>query len=192
MKSEAHWSLFCTVDVKTRVSNDIQGAAALKIFQASLLPFESRSSPSLSLALSLKQLAGCENDAYDKLSDLQGTVSAYYYGNHKLATQHGEVAHVLVFAHIVGISLEGWIDSYPEHSDTDEPRNNLPFYNTMPSHFKAVTKLALHGITEINKRGILHGDISVQCMFITPTADNPTHVVFIDFARCNIYLTEAS
>ncbi len=51
-------------------------------------------------------------------------------------------------------------------------------------------KLALHGITEINKRGILHGDMSVQNMLITPDADNPTHVVFIDFARCSINFTE--
>ncbi len=27
-------------------------------------------------------------------------------------------------------------------------------------------------------------------MFITPDADNPTHVVFIDFVRCNSNLTE--
>ncbi len=55
--------------------------------------------------------------------------------------QHGEVAHLLVFEHIYGISLEGSIDSYPEHSDADETRINLPFYNTMPSHFKIVVRI---------------------------------------------------
>ncbi len=46
MESEARWSFFCTADVKYEFSNNIQGAAALKIFQASLLPLESRSPPS--------------------------------------------------------------------------------------------------------------------------------------------------
>ncbi|PBK62054.1 hypothetical protein ARMSODRAFT_1062118 [Armillaria solidipes] len=114
----------------------------------------------------------------------------YYYDKHKLPMKNGEVARVLVFEHIHGISLEGWIDSFPEHNDADEPRNDLPFYDTLLSQTKALTKLALQGITEINKRGILHGDISVQNMLITSTADNTTHVVFIDFARCNINLTE--
>ncbi|KAK0432944.1 hypothetical protein EV421DRAFT_1998471 [Armillaria borealis] len=169
MESEAHWSLVCTAD-------------------ASLLPLESRSPPSL--ALSQKQLAGCENYAYNELKDLQGTVIPYYYGKHKLAMKNGEVARVLVLEHIHGISVEGWIDSFPEHNDAYEPRNGFPFYDTMLSQAKAVTKLALHGITKINKRGILHGDISLQNMLITPTADTPMHVVFLDFARCNIKLTE--
>ncbi len=122
--------------------------------------------------------------------------------------KNGKVARVLVFEHVNSISLEGLIESFPEHSDTDESRINLPFYDIMLGQAKAVvyimsfqifyphrntalqTKLALHGITEINKRGILYGDISVQNMLITPTADNPTHVVFIDFVRCNSNLTE--
>ncbi len=84
MESGAHWSFFCTADVKIRVSNDIQRAAALKIFQASLLPLESRTPPSPSLALSRKELAGCENDAYDELRDLQGTVITYHDGKHNV------------------------------------------------------------------------------------------------------------
>ncbi len=122
--------------------------------------------------------------------------------------KNGKVARVLVFEHVNSISLEGLIESFPEHSDTDESRINLPFYDIMLGQAKAVvyimsfqifyphrntasqTKLALHGITEINKRGILHGDIRVQNMLITPTADNPTHVVFIDFVRCNMNLME--
>ncbi len=122
--------------------------------------------------------------------------------------KNGEVARVLVFEHVNSISLEGLIESFQEHSDTDEPRINLPFCDIMLGQAKAVvcimsfqilyphkntvlqTKLALNGISEINKRGILHGDISVQNMLITPTADNPTQVVFIDFVRCNSNLTE--
>ncbi|SJL18894.1 uncharacterized protein ARMOST_22496 [Armillaria ostoyae] len=75
-----------------------------------------------SLALSPKQLAGCENYAYNELKGLQGTVIPYYYGMHMLAMKNGEVACVLVFEHIYGISLEGSINSYPEHSDADKPR----------------------------------------------------------------------
>ncbi|KAK0432066.1 hypothetical protein EV421DRAFT_1924781 [Armillaria borealis] len=111
-KSEAHLSVVCTADVRTRVSNEIRGTLVLKIFQ--LEPF--------SLALSPKQLAGCENYAYDELKGLQGTVIPYYYGKHMLAMKNGEVARVLVFEPIYGISLEVWIDSYPEHSDADESR----------------------------------------------------------------------
>ncbi len=122
--------------------------------------------------------------------------------------KNGEVARVLIFEHSHSISLEGWIDSFPEHSDVDEPRIKLPFYDIMLGQANAVvcimsfqilyphkntvlqTKLALHGITEITKRGIGHGDVSVQNMLITPDADNPTHVVFIDFARCSINFTQ--
>ncbi len=98
--------------------------------------------------------------------------------------KNGEVARVLVFEHIHGLSLEGRMDSFPEHSDAEEPRIKLPFYDIMLRHANAVvcimsfqilyphkntvlqTKLALHGITEITKRGILHGDVSVQNMLL--------------------------
>ncbi|PBK62040.1 hypothetical protein ARMSODRAFT_1025170 [Armillaria solidipes] len=96
------------------------GNYKLVITKASLLPLDSRSPPSL--ALFPKQLAGCENYTYNELKVLQGTVIAYYYGKHMLAMKNGEVARVLVFEPVYGISLEGWIDSYPEHSDADEPR----------------------------------------------------------------------
>ncbi len=122
--------------------------------------------------------------------------------------KNGEVARVLIFEHSHVISLEGWIDSFLEHSDADEPRIKLPFYGIMLGQDNAMvcimsfqilyhnkntvlqTKLALHGITEITERGILHGDVSVQNMLIAPDADDKTYVVFIDFARCNIDLTE--
>ncbi len=76
IESEARWSLVCTADVRTRISNEIGGTVALKIFQASLLPLESRSP--FSLALSPKQLAGCENYAYTELKDLQVTAILDY------------------------------------------------------------------------------------------------------------------
>ncbi len=44
---------------------------------------------------------------------------------------NGKVARVLIFEHSHSISLEGWIDSFPEHSDADEPRIKLPFYDIM-------------------------------------------------------------
>ncbi|PBK85909.1 hypothetical protein ARMGADRAFT_1086944 [Armillaria gallica] len=75
------------------------------------------------------------------------------------------------------------------YNNTNELRNNLPFDDIMLGQAEVVIKFALHGITEINKRGILHGDISIQNMLINPTADNPMHVIFLDFARCNINLT---
>ncbi len=52
--------------------------------------------------------------------------------------KNGKVARVLVFEHVNSISLEGLIESFPEHSDTDEPRINLPFYDIMLRQAKAV------------------------------------------------------
>ncbi|KAK0442491.1 uncharacterized protein EV420DRAFT_1727161 [Desarmillaria tabescens] len=133
----------------------------LKIFQGSLLPVESRTP--FTPVVSPKQLAGCENYAYNELKDLQGAVIPYYYGKHKLAMKNGEVVRVLVLEHIHGLSLEEWFESFPEHHDVEDSRTSLPFYDTMHSQRKVLTKqtkLALRGITEINKRGSLQQNIS--------------------------------
>ncbi len=52
--------------------------------------------------------------------------------------KNGEVARVFVSEYVHCISLEGSIDSFPEHSDADRARNNLPFYDIMLGQTKAV------------------------------------------------------
>ncbi|KAK0433079.1 hypothetical protein EV421DRAFT_1910376 [Armillaria borealis] len=91
-----------------------------------------------SAALSSKQLASCEDCAYSKLKDLQGTVLSYFYGKHKLPMKNMEMARVLILEYIHGPSLEEWNDSFPEHSAAEYPRNNLPFYDIMLSQAKMV------------------------------------------------------
>ncbi|SJL15301.1 uncharacterized protein ARMOST_18794 [Armillaria ostoyae] len=81
LKSEAHWSLVCTADVRTQASDKTCGTVVLKIFQILPLPVISRAP--FSVALASKKLAGCEDYAYSELKDLQGTALLYYYGKHK-------------------------------------------------------------------------------------------------------------
>ncbi len=123
--------------------------------------------------------------------------------------KNGEVARVLIFKHSHGISLEGIGRLLPRALRRWRAEDQVTFLryharagqrcgmhyvfsDPLTPHKNTVLqiKLALHGITEITKRGILHGDVSVQDMLITPDTDNTTYVVFIDFARCNIDLTE--